>query len=121
MSKYFTPIDAGGIVRFIQGATAAGWYQLNRPGLINTALPGIVVPAECTGMLIQAEAPLTFAYSPQDALAGITYGLDISTGSSMFVPGYEFVNQWCVLLPASGAQFSIQFYQGGIGPLPTQS
>lgn len=119
MSRYFTPVDGGGIVRFTQGGASAGWYQLNMPGRLLTALPGVSVPASATGVLIQAVTDVSWCMSPQVADIGDTFALTLAAGTTAFIPGYEALQQLCFLLPASGAQFVLQFHQGDIGPTPT--
>lgn len=119
MTRYFTPVNGGGIVRFTQGGTASGWYQLDMPGRLITALPGVTVPQGSTGVLIQAVTDVSFCMSPQVAEIGDTFALTLAAGASAFIPGYEALQQLCFLLPASGAQFVLQFHEGGIGPTPT--
>lgn len=116
--KYFTPQDANGIQRFTQGGTAAGWYQFNRVGMLVSPLPGITIPQGATGLLIQAVSNLQYCQSPTDALVPTTAYMTLAAGDYMFLPGQQAVEQFCVLLPASGAAFTVQFLFGDIGPAP---
>ncbi len=118
MPKYFTPQDATGIQRFTQGGTAAGWYQFNRVGMLVSPLPGITIPQGATGLLIQAVSSLQYCQSPTDALVPTTAYMTLAAGDYMFLPGQQAVEQFCVLLPASGAAFTVQFLFGDIGPAP---
>ncbi len=119
MSTYFTPVDAGGMARFTQGAEPAGWYQLDLPGAILDTVPGITVPAGTTGVLIQAHTALEICRSPWAADAGAPRGILLPAGSNVFIPGQVAVAQLCFLFTASGVDFSLQFYTGDIGPTIT--
>jgi hypothetical protein len=119
MPKYLTPINAGGIQRFTEGATAPGWYQLDLPGALNPALPGVTVPPNATGMLVQSNASFDYCLSPEDAALGLGQALTMPTGDTMFLTGRNSVLAFCVQLIGAGANITFQFYTGDLGPVPS--
>lgn len=115
MNGYFTPVDEDGFAQFAQGATPAGWYQLATPGATLPTLPGIPVPPEPQGILVQAHVDLDYCQSPAQT-GTITVPMRLPAGATIFIPGATAVKNFCVKLGAGGASFAIQFWSGNIGP-----
>lgn len=118
MQRYFTPIDSGGLITFVQGGEGAGWYQLPVVGATLTTLAGLTVPPGTTGLLLVANSAVTIANSPAAAAGGASSGIALAAGSTIILPGLQWITDLCFLLPASGCSFSLQYLQGDIGPLP---
>jgi hypothetical protein len=117
-NQYFEPINLGGLQSFFE-AGETGWYQFNVPGAVLPTFGSIVVPQLAQGMLVQAVNDVRYCFSPDDALAGTGAYLTLPAGGTIFLSGTEHVRQFCVLLGAGTATFTVQFYQGNIGPIPT--
>lgn len=115
-NNYFAPVDADGMQRFVEAGEPAGWYQLDQTAPTVGLLPGITVPDGVTGMLVQATTALTYCFSPADALAGPAQALTLQAGGTLTISGRTAVLQFCVELTGAGANFTIQFLSGNIGP-----
>jgi hypothetical protein len=119
MSTYSPIPGANGFGSFAEAAET-GWHQLPVPGATLPTITGITVPGEAQGMLIQATTGVRYMFSPTEALAGATTYLEIPAGGTLFLPGYTWITKLCILL-GNGAEFSIQFTVGSIGPIPELS
>jgi hypothetical protein len=116
--SYFLPINVNGLQGFTQSGEGAGWYQLAVPGAVLPTVPGIIVPPEATGVLLQAIAIMEYSQSPAQAIADPSNALSMPGGGTIFISGQEALSRLCFKLPANGAQFVLQFYSGNIGPIP---
>lgn len=117
-TRYFTPHDAEGLQQFVQGVEPDGWYQFDRPGLSVSALPGITIPEDTNGVIIQAVTDMRYCLSPADAQLGTTAYLTLPAGAYLELPGQEAVYQFCVYLDPTVTTFTIAWLKGGIGPMP---
>jgi hypothetical protein len=117
MSGTFAPITtAGGFTSFTE-TSETGWHQLDIPGPSLPVMAGTTPPDGAQGMLVYATTAVRYCFSPTTADAGATTYMELAAGQSVFVPGQTWVRNFCVLL-GNGAQFSIQYTVGDIGPTP---
>lgn len=115
---YFAPISRNGMQRFVEAGQPAGWYQLDQADPDVNVLPGIVVPDGITGMLVQANTPITYCFSPADAPSS---ALTLQAGGTLTISGRKSVLLFCIRLSGAGANVTFQFLTGNIGPAFTTS
>jgi hypothetical protein len=120
MSGTFAPITAAGGFTSFTESTETGWHQLDIPGPLLPVMAGTTPPDGAQGMLVYATTAVRYCFSPTTADLGATTYMELAAGQSLFVPGQTWVRNFCVLL-GNGAQFSIQFTVGDIGPTPELS
>jgi hypothetical protein len=117
MSGTYAPIaTAGGFTSFTEiGQT--GWYQLATPAATLPTMGGTAPPVGAQGMLVQANTPIRYMFSPDVASGGATDYMELPAGGTVFVFGQTWIDNFVVLL-GNGAQFSIQYIYGNQGPTP---
>ena len=113
--SHFAPVDADGFATF-EGGAAAGWYQLATPTATLPELPGITVPPEAQGMLIQATAELAYCFAPE-SVGSNPEPFSLPAGGTRFFSGQSWLRNLCIKVDANTA-FSIQFCAGSTGPIP---
>jgi len=116
-NAYFRPLDAFGTQSFQQAGQPAGWYQFLVDVPVVPTIP-IVLRDIAQGLLIQAISEIRYCLSPAAAAAGTTAYLVLPAGATLFLSGAQSMRQFCILLPAAGAEFVVQIYTGNIGPIP---
>lgn len=116
-NAYFRPLDAFGTQSFQQAGQPAGWYQFLVDVPVVPTIP-IVLRDIAQGLLIQAISEIRYCLSPAAAAAGTTAYLVLPAGTTLFLSGAQSMRQFCILLPAAGAEFVVQIYTGNIGPIP---
>jgi len=116
-NNYFSPINTGGLQPFT-ATGESGWYQFDVPGAVVPTLPGVVVPQEATGMLLQARTDLAICFSPSEAALNTTAWYTLPAGGTIVVSGQKWLRGFCIRLGLTpGASFTAQFLQGNIGPI----
>lgn len=116
-NQYFQPVNLGGIATFTASGQT-GWYQFDVPDALVSVLPGITVPADATGFVLQANTAIAYCFSPEEADLGTTAWLSLPAGGSVVVSGKQWVRQFCVRLGlVANASFTVQFLTGNIGPI----
>jgi hypothetical protein len=112
----FAPIDVDGFGSFSVSAEPAGWYQLATPAATLPTIPGITVPEEAQGFLLQATTALQYCCSPGSTGTNPD-PLQLPAGGTIFLSGQTWVRGLCILVGATTA-FSITFCTGSQDPIP---